>query len=134
MGKSGPETKLVAKMRKAGTDKYGKRLVLEKYHGNAYSKSGVSDLFGCLDGVFIAIEVKAPESYGNSAERALAEGPTVLQRKFVADVLKAGGTAGFAATKEQFMEILQCAANRRFRDDPLLFDRCSLDGCVGHNI
>jgi hypothetical protein len=110
MAKQGPETKLVLKMRKAGEAEYGPRLVVLKYHGDQYARAGVSDLLCCLDGVFVACEVKAPESYGKSVERALAEGPTVLQRSFVAKVLAAGGVAGFAATVEQFMDLLAEAA------------------------
>jgi hypothetical protein len=112
MGKSGPETKLVTKMRDAGLAEYGDRLLIVKNHGNEYSATGVSDLTGCLDGVFFACEVKAPETYGGNVQRALDKGPTVKQRLFVAKVLAAGGVGGFAATIEQFMEILDCAAER----------------------
>lgn len=110
MGKPGPETKLVAKMRAAGKAAYGSRLVQIKYHGNEYAQGGVSDLLDCLDGVFVACEVKAPESYGGSAERALADGPTVRQREFVRKVREAGGVAGFAATVEQYLDLLAEAA------------------------
>lgn len=106
MGKPGPETRLVKKMRDAGHDKYGSRLVTIKYHGSEYSEAGVSDLLNCLDGVFVACEVKAPESYGGSVERALAEGPTVKQRAFIARIIKAGGIAGVAATVEQYLDLL----------------------------
>lgn len=106
MAKEGPETRLVKKMRDAGRDKYGDRLITIKYHGSQFSEAGVSDLLCCLDGVFIAVEVKAPESYGGSVEKALAEGPTIKQRGFVARIIRAGGVGGFAATVEQFMDIL----------------------------
>lgn len=109
MSKPGPETKLVKKMRDAGAAKYGDRLVSIKYHGSAYSESGVSDLLNSLDGVFVAVEAKAPESYGGSIERALSKGPTIKQRAFVARVIASGGIAGFAATVEQYMEHLRAA-------------------------
>lgn len=112
MGKPGPETKLVKKMRDAGTAEYGKRLSMVKYHGGSYSQSGVSDLLCCLDGVFVACEVKAPESYGNSVERALEQGPTVLQREYVEEVRQAGGVAGFAASVEGFMDLLAQVGRR----------------------
>jgi len=112
MAKSGPETRLLDKMRKAAQAKYGERLVQVKYHGNAYSQSGVSDMLNCLDGVFVAIEVKAPESYGGSVEKALADGPTVKQRSFVRKVVAAGGVGGFAATVDQYMAILKEAEQR----------------------
>lgn len=126
MSKSGPETKLVAKMRKAGAEKYGDRLVLTKYHGSQFGEAGVSDLLGTLDGVFLAIEVKAPESYGGSVERALRDGPTVKQRLYVNRVLTAGGCAGFAATVEQFMDILDHAEGSG--DGP------GFVPCSGHNV
>jgi hypothetical protein len=107
MGKA--ETRLTDKMRKAGTKQYGTRLVIVKYHGNEYSRSGVSDLLCCLDGRFIACEVKAPESYGGSIERALDAGPTVLQIAFIGHVMEAGGTAAVVATVEQFLDVLAAA-------------------------
>lgn len=92
---------------------YGDRLVTIKYHGSAFGESGVSDLLCCLDGVFIACEAKAPESYPvggkPSVERALAEGPTVKQKAFMARVREAGGVAGAAASVEGFMALLHAA-------------------------
>lgn len=109
MAKEGPETKLIKKMREAGQKKYGTRLVTVKYHGNQFGESGVSDLLNVLDGVFVAVEVKAPETYGGSVERALEKGPTTKQRLFVARVQKAGGVAGFAATVDQYLSFLETA-------------------------
>lgn len=106
MSKPGPETRLVAKMRSAATKHYGSRLVIVKYHGNEYSQSGVSDLLCCLDGVFVACEVKAPESYGGSIDRALEKGPTLLQRDFVREITEAGGVGGFAASVDGFLALL----------------------------
>lgn len=103
MSKPGPETRLVKRMRDAGRDKYGERLVTIKYHGSQFGEAGVSDLLCVLDGVFVAVEVKAPESYGGSVERALREGPTVKQGAFLNRVGRAGGIAFVAATVEQFM-------------------------------
>lgn len=115
-GKSGPETRLVKRMRDAGAAEYGNRLVSVKYHGSGYSEAGVSDLLNVLDGIFIAVEVKAPESYPvkgkPSVERALDEGPTVKQRAFGARVEKAGGMFAVCATVEQFMAVLAEAAHR----------------------
>lgn len=113
---SGPETRLIKKMREVAEEKYGDDLVTVKYHGSQYGEAGVSDLLGCLRGVFVAVEVKAPESYPvkgkPNVERALAEGPTKKQRLFVDRVNAAGGEAGFAATVEQYMEILERAERR----------------------
>lgn len=105
MGRPGPETRLIARARKKAFETYGKRLIWIKHHGSQFARAGVSDLICSLDGVFVAIEMKAPESYGDNVERALEQGPTVKQRAFVADVIESGGVAGFAATVEQTMAI-----------------------------
>lgn len=134
MGKPGPETKLVKKMRDAGKAEYGPRLVTVKYHGSQFGEAGVSDLLCVLDGVFVAVEVKSPEASEHkratveaSIEHALREGPTVKQRAFVARVLAAGGCAGFAATVEQFIEILEHAEERETGS-------LTVPGCQGHNV
>jgi hypothetical protein len=106
MGKPGPESKLIKKMREAAAEIYGDRLVIVKYHGSQFGEAGVSDLLCCLDGWFIAVEVKAPESYNNNVERALEEGPTLKQKAFTKRVLAADGVAGYAATVDQFLDIL----------------------------
>jgi hypothetical protein len=115
-------------MRKAAREKYGDRLVDTKYHGDAMSEAGVSDILCCLDGIFVACEVKAPESYKvrgeGSVHKALAKGPTVKQRLFVNRVLAAGGVAGFAADIEGFMVMLACAAAQAKGQGP----------CEGHNL
>lgn len=99
-------------MRKAGRAKYGPRFVDVKYHGDAFSEAGVSDVLCCLDGTFVAVEVKAPESYGGSVERAVAKGATVKQRDFIHRVQAAGGVAGVAADVEGFMALLAQAEGR----------------------
>ena len=53
-----------------------------KYHGNKFSTSGTPDLLACVNGYFLAIEVKAPE--GEASE---------LQRLKIEDIRKAGGFA-----------------------------------------
>lgn len=135
MGREGPETKLIKKMREAGTEKYGDRLVQVKNHGDAYTEAGLSDLTCTLDGVSIACEVKSPEASAHkrktveaSIAHALEHGPTVKQRLFVARILKAGGCAGFAATVEQYTEILDCAAERDGG-----YGGCGRT-CDGHNV
>lgn len=112
MAKSGPEAKLIEKMKEDATAEYGGDLVWIKYHGNRYSTSGVSDLLLCLRGVFVAAEIKSPKNYGGSIERACEEGPTVKQYEFIKKVNKAGGEADVVASREQFMALLARAAAR----------------------
>lgn len=132
MAREGPETKLVRKMRKAAVDKYGERLVAINQHGDQFTEPGVSDVLASLDGLFVAIEVKSPESSTHkrktveaSIEHALTHGPTVKQRLFVDRVLASGGCGGFAATVEQFMEILEHAED--------MADGTAPRPCWGHN-
>lgn len=118
MGKPGPETKLVAKMRKAGHEKYGHdRLVIIKYHGSQYSQAGVSDLLVCLDGNFGATEVKSPENYGGSEEKALEKGPTTNQLSFIRKINAAGGIACVTASVPAFMMFLETLERGEWPDD-----------------
>lgn len=135
MSRPGPETKLALKMRDAARAKYGSRYVVIKIHGNEYARNGVSDHIVCLDGVYVAIEIKSPEATTHkrktleaSIAHALEQGPTAKQRAFVLSVLKSGGCAGFAATVEQYMEILTHAAQRA--ED----GATEIEKCGGHNV
>lgn len=112
MGREGPETRLVRKMRKEGLARYGTRLVTIKQHGGVFSEVGVSDLLCCLDGVFLAVEVKAPESYGGSVELAIERGATVKQHEFIRRIQAAGGVAGVVADLDGFMALLAQAEER----------------------
>lgn len=53
-----------------------------KYHGNYYSENGTPDILACVNGYFLAIEVKAET--GKVAELQLAK---------ICDIRKAGGFA-----------------------------------------
>lgn len=91
---SGPETKVLNEMRKAATEKYGDRIAIVKYHGGPYSQAGVSDLLICLDGLFIAVEVKAPEG---------KHPVTVKQKAFLDRIGRAGGYSAVCRTVEEFL-------------------------------
>ena len=110
MARQGAETRLIHKMRVAGRERYGKRLVIVKQHGGSFSEVGVSDLLCVLDGRFVAVEVKAPESYRvkgvPSVEKAEAEGATVKQQEFIDRVATAGGLSAVVASVEGFLALL----------------------------
>lgn len=131
MASEGWETKLVRKMRKAGDEKYGDNFVSVKYPSSSFGETGVSDLLCTLYGIAVVVEVKAPESYKvkgqPSVHKALANGPTLKQRLFVAKQLRAGAVAGFAADVEGFMVILACARS-------LALDDTGSWSCEGHNL
>lgn len=134
MASEGAETRLVRKMRAEGKAKYGDdRLVTVKYPSSSFGETGVSDLLCVLDGIFVACEVKAPESYKvrgqPSVHKALAKGPTLKQRLFVNRVLASGGVAGFAADIEGFMLMLSCAAS--LTRQPSTGPKYT---CQGHNL
>lgn len=107
MSRQGPEAKLIKQMRDAAKDEYGSRFVSVKYHGSQFGEAGVSDLLCVLDGLFVAIEVKAPESYDGSVERAERTGATVKQKAFIKRVKLAGGFGGVVASVEHFLDLLE---------------------------
>ena len=53
-----------------------------KYHGNYYSTNGTPDLLACVNGYFLAIEVKAQDGH-----------PSELQLVKINDIREAGGFA-----------------------------------------
>lgn len=53
-----------------------------KFHGGTYSRSGVPDLLYCIDGYFVAIEVKAENGK-----------PSELQKRKIKKIREAGGIA-----------------------------------------
>lgn len=53
-----------------------------KYHGNYYSENGTPDILACVNGYFLAIEVKAQDGH-----------PSELQLAKIANIRKAGGFA-----------------------------------------
>lgn len=53
-----------------------------KYHGNYYSENGTPDILACVNGYFLAIEVKAQNGT-----------PSALQLVKINDIREAGGFA-----------------------------------------
>ena len=56
----------------------------------AKSLRGLSDIFGCINGRFVSLEVKRSEEGAQETT-----GRIVLQRKILEDIRKAGGYASF---------------------------------------
>lgn len=98
MSRQGPEAKLITKMRDKAREKYGERLVIIKYHGSQFGEAGVSDLLCCLDGRFVAVEVKTP--VGKVTPKQLAFGHRVNL---------AEGFFAVCRTVEEFLETLAVA-------------------------
>lgn len=64
-----------------------------KFHGNAFTRDGVPDLLCCVNGYFLAIEVK-----GDGGE------PSELQLHEIEEIKKAGGIA-LASYPDDFKEL-----------------------------
>ncbi len=61
MSRTGPETRLQRRIQKALVAEFGPSLWVFKVHGGMYQQAGVPDLLCCLNGYFIALEVKHPD-------------------------------------------------------------------------
>ncbi len=61
-----------------------------------FSVGGISDIIGCHNGRFVALEVKTPRNY-----------PTPLQKVFIKLILRAGGLAGIVRSVEDTQLILE---------------------------
>ena len=71
-----------------------------KICGGPYQENGIADLLVCLDGKFIAIEVKRPGCK-----------PTPLQIKFLDEIRRAGGIAFIASSLEDVVRELGSKQN-----------------------
>lgn len=67
-----------------------------KYHGNAYSTSGTPDILACINGYFLAIEVKAQTGK-----------PSKLQLVKIDQIRKAGGL-GYVAYPSGWDKLKSC--------------------------
>jgi archaeal holliday junction resolvase (hjc) len=68
-----------------------------KVHGSIYQPSGIPDILACINGKFVAIEVKRSEGGITSP----------LQKAQIEMIKKNGGIAGVANSMEEFLEILK---------------------------
>lgn len=105
----GPEKRFENKIKKFIKLKGGWQV---KYFANRNTKSGIPDILACVNGYFVAIEVKAQDGH-----------PSALQLHHCSEIRKAGGFAfvlypsGFDDFK-QFIYGLNC--DRFTKDMPLI--------------
>lgn len=66
-----------------------------KTHGNRFQQAGISDLIGCLNGTFVAIEVKTESN---------KSGVTRLQASFLNTIEKCKGVSFVASSLEDVKE------------------------------
>lgn len=68
-----------------------------KVHGSIFQPSGIPDILACIDGKFVAIEVK----------RTKGGVVSPLQKAQIQKIKENGGIAGVASSIEEFLEILK---------------------------
>lgn len=68
-----------------------------KVHGSIFQPSGIPDILACIDGKFVAIEVKRTKGGVISP----------LQKAQIEKIKENGGIAGVASSMEEFLEILK---------------------------
>jgi hypothetical protein len=64
-----------------------------KIHGGPMQEKGISDILGCVKGIFVAIEVKRPAPDYSE--------PTPYQKMQLTAVRKAGGISGVATSLKE---------------------------------
>ncbi|MCD7785721.1 MAG: VRR-NUC domain-containing protein [Oscillospiraceae bacterium] len=67
-----------------------------KEHGGMYGTAGIPDVISCVDGRFIAFEVKSEKGK-----------PTVLQEATIKKILSAGGQAYIVRSVDEVRSILE---------------------------
>ena len=68
-----------------------------KVHGSIFQPSGIPDILACINGKFVAVEVK----------RTKGGIVSPLQKAQIAKIKENGGIAGVATSMEEFLEILK---------------------------
>lgn len=96
---SKPETKLVHKI----TEELGKQFpgsYFRKIYGSPFQHAGMTDLIGCVEGFFVALEVKTTE--GRLSEIQKLEGMSIIRAK---------GIYGVVTSPEEAIEVINLGIN-----------------------
>lgn len=80
--------------------KKGKQWLAVNQHGSAFAQRGVSDILLCINGKFVAIELKVGKNQ-----------PTPLQYDFIERVKVAGGYTAVCWTLDEFQHAVQSIDN-----------------------
>jgi Holliday junction resolvase len=67
-----------------------------KQHGNAFTKPGIPDLICCINGIFVAIEVKAAKGITSNA-----------QKVHLSNINKSGGIGIIAKGEKALQHVLE---------------------------
>lgn len=89
---------------KAMRGRFGFRVVW-KNHGSRFSPAGLPDVMGVARGRLVAIELKTEN-----------DRPSDLQRKWVRDLIAAGGIAFFAGSVQEVVDYLRLHGFREIGD------------------
>lgn len=98
-----PESKRQLKIRK-GLKKEFPDSWWKKIHGGWFQDAGISDLIGCVCGLFFAFEIKEPDGELEP-----------LQVENIIDIRAAGGVAAEVVTLEQAIEIVYATLRKAGR-------------------
>ena len=82
-----------------------------KFFANQMTKSGIPDILSCVNGYFLAVEVKAENGR-----------PSELQKYHVAKINESGGYAIILYPEhyEKFKQLVKCLNDRRIRTAEML--------------
>jgi hypothetical protein len=97
MARRGPESVIVNRIKVAIIHRWPTAVVI-KIHGGAYQQAGLPDLICCIEGKFVAIEVKTLAAY-----RRDDHSMTPLQKRTLGLVERAGGVAMCAYDEHMVM-------------------------------
>jgi Holliday junction resolvase len=92
MSTVGPEARITAKLR-SWLEQHGAAVV--KIHGGRFGHAGMPDLLVCMQGRFIAFEVKQP-----------GKKPTLIQAATLAAIQRAGGHAAVVTSLDEMCALL----------------------------
>lgn len=81
-----------------GLQRQGVPIIAINQHGSAFSARGVPDIIMCINGKFIAVELKV----GNNK-------PTPLQEDYIARINQANGSAYVLYSLDDFKEVIENA-------------------------
>jgi Holliday junction resolvase len=75
-----------------------------KSHGGPYQTKGIPDLIGCVNGIYVGIEVKVP-----GKEKTL----TKIQKHTIGQIMTAGGIAFMSTSAEHAIATIKSELERR---------------------
>ncbi len=89
------ESSIQTRIAERAKRQYGKRIVVRVKHGTLFAVVGDPDIYGCLDGMYFAFEVKNEEGK-----------ITTIQRHRLREVTLAGGNAAAVRSADGALTLL----------------------------